>query len=67
MARKISVDALYFKRGDAIEDESSKDKLIVIKQHEGEVIKREVSVDFFGDLKENYEKYNQDYIRGDRS
>lgn len=67
LARKISVDALCFKRGDAIEDDSSKDKLIVIRQQENEVIKREVPVDFFGDLKENYEKYNQDYIRGDRS
>ena len=46
------------KRGDAIEDESSKDKLIVIKQHEGEV-KRGSFGGLFGDLKENYEKYSK--------
>lgn len=66
LARKISMKPLYFKRGDSIEDESSKDKLIVIRQSNGKAVTREVAVDYFGDLKENYEKYNQDYIRGDR-
>lgn len=66
LARKISMKPLSFIRGDSIEDESSKDKLIVIRQFDGKVITREVAVDYFGDLKENYEKHNQDYIRGDR-
>jgi len=66
LARKISMKPLSFVRGDSIEDDSSKDKLIVIRQSEGKVVTREVPVDYFGDLKENYEKHNQDYIRGDR-
>jgi len=66
LARKISLKPLSFVRGDSVEDDSSKDKLIVIRQSNGKVVTREVPVDYFGDLKENYEKHNQDYIRGDR-
>ncbi|SHJ07599.1 FAD-dependent oxidoreductase [Lutispora thermophila] len=62
LARKISMKSLCFVRGDSIEDDSSKEKLIVIKQYDGKVVTREVPVNYFGDLKENYEKHNQDYI-----
>ena len=36
-------------------------KHIVIRKENGIVMTREVPLDFFGDLKEEYEKRNQDY------
>lgn len=66
LARKSSSRPLCFDRGDSIEDEAMNKKLIIIKQLDGKVEKREVPVDYFGDVKENYEKHNQDYIRGDK-
>ena len=45
--------------------ETGKDKkLITVKQVNNKVVIDEKPLDFFGDLKENYEKYNQDYIGG---
>jgi succinate dehydrogenase/fumarate reductase flavoprotein subunit len=62
IARKTSSSALCFDRGDNREERYEDNKLIIIKQHNGQVETSERPVDFFGDLKENYEKYNQDYL-----
>lgn len=66
LIRRTSSKPLCFDRGDSIEDEGMSKKLIIIKQLDGKTEKREVPVDYFGDVKENYEKHNQDYIRGDK-
>jgi hypothetical protein len=65
IARKTSTKPLCFKRGDNSQIETDRDKkLITVKQVNNRVIIDEKPQDFFGDLKENYEKYNQDYIGG---
>lgn len=63
MARKHTSRPLNFLRGDSTEEESVQDrKLIVIKQTEGKISTRDLPTDFYGNLKENYEKYNSEYI-----
>jgi hypothetical protein len=63
LARKHSSKPLNFQGGDSTEEESPKDaKLIVLKQDEGQITTRELPVDFYGDLKENHERYNSEYI-----
>lgn len=63
LARKHNSIPLNFFRGDNKEEESPKDrKLIVLKQMEGKISTRELPADFYGDIKENYEKYNSEYI-----
>jgi succinate dehydrogenase/fumarate reductase flavoprotein subunit len=37
--------------------------LITIRQTNSEIITRELNTDFFGDLNENYEKYNKKYVK----
>ena len=66
LARKHSSKALNFIRGDSSGEESPEDrKLIVLKQTEGKISTRELPTDFYGNLKENYEKYNSEYINTD--
>jgi len=36
-------------------------KLIIIKQENNRIVLSEKPLGFYGDLKENYEKYNHDY------
>jgi hypothetical protein len=63
LARKHSSKPLNFLRGDNKEEESPKArKLIVLKQVESRITTRELPIDFYGNLKENYEKYNSEYI-----
>jgi succinate dehydrogenase/fumarate reductase flavoprotein subunit len=65
IARKTSSKSLCFNRGDSDRDESNKDKrLITVKLVNNTVVTDEKPLAFFGNLKENYEKYNQDYIGG---
>jgi succinate dehydrogenase/fumarate reductase flavoprotein subunit len=65
MARKTSSKPLNFNRIDSNHTETSEDKkLITVRQVNNNVVIGEKPLDFFGDLKENYEKYNQDYIGG---
>lgn len=62
--RKSSSEPLFFKRSDYPEMDPDEDKIhITIRLEEGKVISRRVPLNFFGDLKEEYEKRNQDYIR----
>jgi hypothetical protein len=65
IARKTSSKALCFNRGDTIHSETENDrKLITVKQFNNKLVIDEKPLGFFGDLKENYEKYNQDYNGG---
>lgn len=62
LARRTSSGPLCFKRGDTSDTETQPDrKLIIIKQENNRIVLSEKPLDFYGDLKENYEKYNQDY------
>lgn len=63
LARKSSSAPLCFCRSDYPEMDPQRDrKHIVIRLEDGEVRTREMPLDFFGKLKEEYEKRNQDYI-----
>jgi succinate dehydrogenase/fumarate reductase flavoprotein subunit len=62
LARKTSSKSLCFNRSDS--DDTDKDKiLITIKQDNNRVVIGKKPLDYFDNLKENYEKYNQDYIK----
>ena len=64
LARKSSSKPLFFRRSDYPQFDPECDrKHIVIRQEAGKVLTRDVPLDYFGDLKEEYEKRNQDYIR----
>ncbi len=63
LARKTSSKALSFYRGDIDREETEEEKkLIVLCQKENEIITRNLPLNFYGDLKEQYEKFNSDYI-----
>ncbi len=65
LARKTSSKALCFNRVDSDRTEEDKDrKLIIIRQVNNKVVLSEKPLDYFGDLKENYEKYNHNYTGG---
>jgi succinate dehydrogenase/fumarate reductase flavoprotein subunit len=62
LSRKLSSEYLCFNRGEGFEAEKKEDrKLITMKLEEGKAVTGERDIRFFGDLKENYEKYNRDY------
>lgn len=64
LARKSSSVPLSFERSDYPETDPERDRChIAISMQDGEVRERRVPLDFFGDLKEEYEKRNQDYIK----
>ena len=63
LARKSSSAPLCFTRSDYPEMDPEKDRChIAIRQENGEVKVRKVPLDFFGELKTEYEKRNQDYM-----
>ncbi len=66
LRRKSSSKALCFSKYNS-SDVSDARKLITIRQINNKVITRESDVDFFGDLNENYEKYNKKYINENSS
>lgn len=64
LQRKCSNSSLFFKRSDYLEkDPEWNKKHLVISQDNNEIKVREVDLDYFGDLEEEYEKRNQDYIK----
>lgn len=64
LERKASSKPLCFRRSDYPEVEKEEERHhIVIRQEDGAVCTREVPLDFFGELREEYEKRNGDYIR----
>lgn len=63
LSRKASSSPLFFKRSDYPHEETREERHhIVIHKEDGHVITRSVPQNFFGDLKTEYEKRNQDYI-----
>ncbi|MFX1588011.1 MAG: FAD-dependent oxidoreductase [Promethearchaeota archaeon] len=65
LARKASSKHLYFTRSDYPENEPPEwHKFITVKLENNEVKVGEKSIDYYGSLKENYEKYNEHYIKG---
>ena len=62
LLRKSSSVPLCFERSDYPEKDPARDDcFITVYQQEGEVFSRRVRKDYFGNLKENYERYNEDY------
>ncbi|MBK9388955.1 MAG: FAD-binding protein [Bacteroidetes bacterium] len=65
LARKSSSKVLCFNRIDNEQEETENDRrLITLRLAENKVVYDEKPLDFFGDLKDNYEKFNQDYMGG---
>jgi succinate dehydrogenase/fumarate reductase flavoprotein subunit len=64
LARKSSSAPLNFVRSDFPQMDPEKDrKHIVLHQEDGKPVTREVPLDFFGDLEEEYEKRNEEYVK----
>ena len=63
MARKSDCKPLHFVKKNSNKTYTKDNKmLIVLKKHEDRILTDSIPTDFFGDLVENYEKYNMDYI-----
>ena len=63
IARKSSSAPLFFQRSDYPQMDPEEDKrIITIRQENGKIIEGSVPLGYFGNLKEEYEKRNQDYI-----
>ena len=60
LARRQTCEKLEFYRTDS--DDRAMEPFICIRFDGKEVIRREVPLDYAGKIKENYEKYNQDYL-----
>lgn len=67
MERRSSSEPLCFMRSDYPQMDPEEDRVhIVIRQENGEVKSRRVPLDFFGDLRENYEKRNAERISNEK-
>lgn len=65
--RKSSSKTLCFTRSDYPEMDPAEDHhFITIRRENGKIVRGDVELDYFGDLKTEYEKHNQDYIEGGR-
>lgn len=63
--RKSSSKTLCFTRSDYPEMDPAEDHhFITIRQENGVPVRGDIELDYFGDLKTEYEKRNQDYING---
>lgn len=63
--RKSSSKTLNFTRSDYPEMDPSEDHhFITIHKENGVPVRGDIELDYFGDLKSEYEKHNQDYING---
>lgn len=63
LARKSSSSPLFFQRSDYPQMDPEEDKrIITIRQENGKIIEGSVPLGYFGNLKEEYEKRNQEYI-----
>ena len=64
LLRESSSDSLCFTRSDFPEKDPERDRrFITLRQENGQVVEGTVPLDYFGDLEEEYEKRNQEYIR----
>ena len=67
LMRESSSRPLCFERSDFPEmDPPSDRRFITVRMEDGRPVRGTVEHDYFGDLKEEYEKRNQDYIGGER-
>ncbi len=64
-ARKYSVAPLCFTRGDEAKEQRKDQTFLVIKKTEDGIDAREVALDYYGDLKTNYEEFNKEYIEAE--
>lgn len=65
LLRESSSVALCFERSDFTEIDPDKDRhFITIRNENGKIIKGIIPHDYYGDIEEEYEKRNQDYIGG---
>jgi hypothetical protein len=62
-ARNKNSKSLCFTKAGSLEERPSEAHLIVLKNKREKVKVRRLPIDFYGDFKENYEKYNGDYIK----
>ena len=63
LARKCSSEPLFFRRSDYPEmDPPQMRHHILLCNQDGEIKTRELSLDYFGDLKTEYERRNADYM-----
>ena len=62
LARKLGSAPLCFARSDAREEKPEEAAHVVIRLEDGRVRTRELPLDYFGDLKTEYEKRNADYL-----
>ena len=63
IARKSSSAPLFFQRSDYPQMDPEEDKrIITIRQENGKISEGSVPLGYFGNLKEEYEKRNQEYI-----
>ncbi len=61
--RKSSSKPLQFTRSDYPQMDPPEDQMhIVLRKENGQLKSRRVPLNYFGDLKEEYEKHNQDYL-----
>ncbi len=60
LSRRQSCEKLEFYRPDG--DGAEPAPFICLRQEGGRVLRRQVPLDYAGDVKENYEKHNRDYI-----
>ena len=64
LARKASCKQLHFKRSDFPEmDPPEWHKFITVRLENNQVEVGEKLIDYYGSLKQNYEAYNEDYVR----
>ena len=65
LARKHSCEKLNFYRSD---DAGQPQKPFIVMRHDGrQVLTREVPLDYAGDIRENYEKFNAEYVKESQS
>lgn len=65
LARKKSSTPLCFRRGEAKETDAEEErKFITLRQRNGQVLIGELSLNYYGDLKDNYERFNEEYLKG---
>ena len=63
LLRESSSEPLCFVRSDFPQTDPQEDRrFITLRQEDGEVVAGSVPLDYFGDLEEEYEKRNRDYI-----
>lgn len=63
MRKGSSTPLSFFRHDSKAEDPEEERKYITIRLEDGKPVKGEKPLDYYGDVEENYEKYNQDYIR----